>query len=245
MTTDAGEFVTRSLVVDRRPRHQRRPVARCPAAGCRSRSRRTGRARPSTSSRPRTRAHRFTADAMPVIAYLDAGIYCHPIVDGLVDAVKIGYYNPPDMPQRRARASTASPSFVEQCMPGLRDAAVTRRRGRRPVRLRPRRRRRLRARRDPGLRERLRRRRLAGHRLQVRAVGRARARRARARRAAPSTTSAASTQPASRKGGRPMSRPSQRTLSSASLTASSSAPRATSSSSSAAATSRRARTCPR
>ena len=36
---------------------------------------------------------------MPVIAYLDTGIYCHPIVDGLVEAVKIGYYNPPDMPR--------------------------------------------------------------------------------------------------------------------------------------------------
>ena len=66
---------------------------------------------------------RFTAAAMPVIAYLDAGIYCHPIVDGLVDAVKIGYYNPPDMP----RGSTSIDSiagFVEQCMPGLRDATV-------------------------------------------------------------------------------------------------------------------------
>ena len=54
---------------------------------------------------------------MPVIAYLDAGIYCHPIVDGLVDAVKIGYYNPPDMPRerdgdrrhRRASSSSACP----------------------------------------------------------------------------------------------------------------------------------------
>ena len=60
---------------------------------------------------------RFTAGAMPVIAYLDTGIYCHPIVDGLVDAVKIGYYNPPDMPRghhehrqhRRASSSSACP----------------------------------------------------------------------------------------------------------------------------------------
>ena len=43
--------------------------------------------------------HRFSADAMPVIAYLDAGIYCHPIVPGVVDAVKVGYYNPPDVPR--------------------------------------------------------------------------------------------------------------------------------------------------
>jgi glycine/D-amino acid oxidase-like deaminating enzyme len=63
---------------------------------------------------------RFTADAMPVVAYLDAGIYCHPIVDGLVDAVKIGYYNPPDMP-RGTTSIDSIESFVAQCMPGLRD----------------------------------------------------------------------------------------------------------------------------
>jgi glycine/D-amino acid oxidase-like deaminating enzyme len=67
--------------------------------------------------------HRFTAGAMPTIAYLDAGIYCHPIVDGLVDAVKIGYYNPPDMPRTSTTIDSIA-SFVEQCMPGLRDAAV-------------------------------------------------------------------------------------------------------------------------
>jgi sarcosine oxidase/L-pipecolate oxidase len=58
-----------------------------------------------------------------VIAYLDTGIYCHPIVDGLVDAVKIGYYNPPDMPRGTTSVGSVA-SFVEQCMPGLRDAEV-------------------------------------------------------------------------------------------------------------------------
>ena len=99
----------------RRARHQRRARAAARLPPRRSRSPRTGRARRSTSSRPRTRAARFTAGAMPVIAYLDTGIYCHPIVDGLVDAVKIGYYNPPDMPRehhgdrqhRRASSSSA------------------------------------------------------------------------------------------------------------------------------------------
>ena len=66
---------------------------------------------------------RFTAGAMPVVAYLDTGIYCHPIVDGLVEAVKIGYYNPPDMP-RSSTAIDSIKSFVEQCAPGLRDADV-------------------------------------------------------------------------------------------------------------------------
>jgi sarcosine oxidase len=65
----------------------------------------------------------FASSAMPVIAYLDAGIYCHPIVDGLIDKVKIGYYHPPDLP----RASTAIDSvmsFVEHCVPTLLDARI-------------------------------------------------------------------------------------------------------------------------
>ena len=68
-----------------------------------------------------TRAQ-FTSDAMPVIAYLDTGIYCHPIVEGVVDEMKIGYYNPPDMPRGETSVDSIA-SFIEQCMPGLRDAA--------------------------------------------------------------------------------------------------------------------------
>lgn len=64
---------------------------------------------------------RFTSKEMPVMAYLDTGIYCHPIVDGVVDELKIGYYNPPDMP-RGATSIDSIASFVEQCMPGLRGA---------------------------------------------------------------------------------------------------------------------------
>jgi glycine/D-amino acid oxidase-like deaminating enzyme len=74
---------------------------------------------PSADTRPQ-----FTAGAMPVIAYLDAGIYCHPIVDGLVDAVKIGYYNPPDLPGDGATVDGIA-GFIEQCLPGLRTAAVS------------------------------------------------------------------------------------------------------------------------
>jgi sarcosine oxidase len=73
---------------------------------------------PPATSRPQ-----FTSDAMPVIAYLDAGIYCHPIVDGLIDKVKIGYYHPPDLP-RATTAIGSVKSFVEHCMPGLRGARV-------------------------------------------------------------------------------------------------------------------------
>jgi sarcosine oxidase len=67
---------------------------------------------------------RFTAGAMPVIAYLDTGIYCHPIVDGLVDAVKIGYYDPPDVRTSRTAIDSVA-AFVEQCLPGLAGAEVS------------------------------------------------------------------------------------------------------------------------
>ena len=69
-----------------------------------------------------TRA-RFTAAELPVIAYLDTGIYVHPIVEGVVDAVKIGFYNPPDLPRGRAGIAGID-DFVERCMPGLRGAAM-------------------------------------------------------------------------------------------------------------------------
>ena len=65
----------------------------------------------------------FASDAMPVIAYLDAGIYCHPIINGLIDKVKIGYYHPPDLP-RATTAIDSVLSFVEHCMPALLDARI-------------------------------------------------------------------------------------------------------------------------
>ena len=123
VATDAGDFVTRSLVVT--AGHGTNEVlARLP--GCALQV-------PITKDRPSEAKYfvppaaaraRFTAGALPVIAYLDTGIYCHPIVDGLVDAVKIGYYNPPDMP-RSTTAIDSIQSFVERCLPALRDAAVS------------------------------------------------------------------------------------------------------------------------
>jgi sarcosine oxidase len=66
------------------------------------------------------RAH-FSSDAMPVLAYLDAGIYCHPIVEGVIDAVKIGFYHPPDLP-RSTTVIDSVESFVAHCLPALADA---------------------------------------------------------------------------------------------------------------------------
>lgn len=120
--TGAGEHLARSLVVT--AGHGTNDVlAQLPGCGLRVP---IAKDRPSDAkyfSPPAAERHRFTADAMPVIAYLDTGIYCHPIVDGLVDAVKIGFYNPPDMP-RGATSIDGIASFIEQCMPGLRDATV-------------------------------------------------------------------------------------------------------------------------
>ena len=68
---------------------------------------------PAAADRPR-----FTSDRLPVIAYLDCGIYLHPIVEGVSDAVKIGFYNPPDLPILDNPISGID-DFVQQVMPGL------------------------------------------------------------------------------------------------------------------------------
>jgi glycine/D-amino acid oxidase-like deaminating enzyme len=122
VTTGAGEFRTRSVVVT--AGHGTNDVLATMPGNCLR--------APITKDRPSEAKyfvpgadvrHEFTADVMPVIAYLDAGIYCHPIVEGLVDAVKVGYYNPPDLQGERVTLDGVA-DFVEQCMPGLRGAAV-------------------------------------------------------------------------------------------------------------------------
>jgi glycine/D-amino acid oxidase-like deaminating enzyme len=61
----------------------------------------------------------FVAGPLPVFAYLDVGIYGHPIYPGKTPGVKIGYYNPPDVPVVNTRITDVA-SFVETCMPSLR-----------------------------------------------------------------------------------------------------------------------------
>lgn len=65
----------------------------------------------------------FTEAAMPVFAYLDIGIYGHPVYDGRTPGVKIGFYNPPDVARTSSRINGVE-DFVAECMPGLRDAEV-------------------------------------------------------------------------------------------------------------------------
>jgi glycine/D-amino acid oxidase-like deaminating enzyme len=123
VVTDTGEFVTRALVIT--AGHGTNDVlALLPGNELRV---------PITKDRPSDakyfvpppgRRHLFTSDVMPVIAYLDTGIYLHPIVEGLIDAVKIGYYDPPDMPRGRTSVDSIA-AFVEQCLPGIAGARIT------------------------------------------------------------------------------------------------------------------------
>jgi glycine/D-amino acid oxidase-like deaminating enzyme len=123
VTTDLGEFVTRSLVIT--AGHGTNDVLAL-LPGCTLQIPIT-KDRPSDAKYfvpPADVRHQFTSDVMPVIAYLDTGVYLHPIVAGLVDAVKIGYYNPPDMPRGRSSIDSID-SFVEQVLPGLKGSQIT------------------------------------------------------------------------------------------------------------------------
>lgn len=70
---------------------------------------------------PAAKRAQFTSDALPVFAYLDVGIYGHPIYEGRTPGVKIGFYNPPDVETASTHIVDVH-SFVEECLPGLRDA---------------------------------------------------------------------------------------------------------------------------
>jgi sarcosine oxidase len=68
-------------------------------------------------------AERYTEDVLPVFAYMDVGIYGHPIYAGRTPGVKIGFYNPPDAARVPSRIASVE-DFVAECMPGLRGAQV-------------------------------------------------------------------------------------------------------------------------
>jgi glycine/D-amino acid oxidase-like deaminating enzyme len=65
----------------------------------------------------------FTDAALPVFAYLDVGIYGHPILPGRTPGVKIGFYHPPDADIVPSSIGSVE-DFVDQCMPSLRGAQV-------------------------------------------------------------------------------------------------------------------------
>ncbi|HEX9131151.1 MAG TPA: FAD-dependent oxidoreductase [Ktedonobacteraceae bacterium] len=118
--TDAGEFLTEKLVVT--AGLGTNDVLQC-IDGCALRF-------PLIPDRPSQckyfiplaeKRAMFTSDALPVFAYLDAGIYGHPIYQGKTPGVKIGFYNPPDINRLNTSIHDVH-SFVEECMPALRDA---------------------------------------------------------------------------------------------------------------------------
>ena len=121
--TDAGEFVARTVVIT--AGHGTNDVL-ARIEGCTLQV-------PLTKDRPSEAKYfvpaadvraQFTSDVMPVIAYLDTGVYVHPIVPGVIDAVKVGYYNPPDIPRDRTGVHDIA-DFVAQVMPGLSSASAS------------------------------------------------------------------------------------------------------------------------
>lgn len=73
---------------------------------------------------PASKRALFTPDVLPVFAYLDVGIYGHPLYEGRTPGVKIGFYHPPDV-HDVSTGRVAIPdvaSFVAECMPLLQDA---------------------------------------------------------------------------------------------------------------------------
>jgi glycine/D-amino acid oxidase-like deaminating enzyme len=80
--------------------------------------------RPSQSKYFIPPAHKrqmFTPDVLPVFAYLDVGIYGHPLYEGRTPGVKIGFYNQPDVKTLNTHIRDVH-SFVQECMPSLLDA---------------------------------------------------------------------------------------------------------------------------
>lgn len=71
---------------------------------------------------PEQQAH-FTSDVLPVFAYLDVGIYGHPIYAGKTPGVKIGFYHPPDVQTLNTSIRDVH-SFVATCLPGLQEAGA-------------------------------------------------------------------------------------------------------------------------
>ena len=65
----------------------------------------------------------YTEETLPVFAYLDVGIYGHPLYTGRTPGVKIGFYHPPDAAVVPSPVKSVE-DFVAECMPGLRGAAT-------------------------------------------------------------------------------------------------------------------------
>ncbi len=120
ISTNAGEYVTEKLVVT--AGLGTNDVLKC-IDGC-SISFPLRPDRPSQCKYfipPAEKQALFTAERLPVFAYLDVGIYGHPIHAGKTPGVKIGFYNPLDVKTAHTCICDVH-SFVKECMPSLQDA---------------------------------------------------------------------------------------------------------------------------
>lgn len=63
----------------------------------------------------------FTADRFPVFAYLDVGIFGHPIIPGVTPGVKIGFFKPPNFDSTSTGITNAE-DFIRRCIPKLMSA---------------------------------------------------------------------------------------------------------------------------
>jgi len=62
----------------------------------------------------------FIPENLPVFAYLDVGIYGHPVFDKKKGAMKIGFYNPPDFDRKKSAVKSIE-DFINTCMPMLKN----------------------------------------------------------------------------------------------------------------------------
>lgn len=71
---------------------------------------------------PQGQEELYSSPSMPVFAYLDVGIYGHPIAPGLTPGVKVGFYHPPDLRAQKAELPITCPEdFIRLCMPGFQE----------------------------------------------------------------------------------------------------------------------------
>lgn len=64
----------------------------------------------------------FNENKLPVFAYLDVGIYGHPIYTGFTKGIKIGFYRPPEYKTLSGQKVRNIQDFISICMPQLKTA---------------------------------------------------------------------------------------------------------------------------
>ncbi|MGH7453678.1 MAG: FAD-dependent oxidoreductase, partial [bacterium] len=73
---------------------------------------------------PRNLERNYYPDRFPVFAYLDVGIYGHPLLPGKTPGVKIGFYRPPEVKIEANEKINSIADFVRFCLPALANAPM-------------------------------------------------------------------------------------------------------------------------